>query len=528
MNRREFLKGVGFGAASLVISGCGEAAQQFTSKDKKRPNILYIMSDDHACNAISCYGGRLAKVARTPNIDRIAAEGIRLENCFVTNSICTPSRACIMTGQYSQVNGVYTLADEFDRNRRNVAKLLQRAGYQTAIIGKWHLKTEPSGFDYYNVLPGQGLYHNPILKEKGKWSRSDFKKAKGKEYEGYVTDVITDLSLDWLKRCNKDKPFFLMCHHKAPHGLWEYAERYEHIFDGVKIPEPASLWEVRSHRSDGSREYGSTISLGKRGNSMVRRMESERWPTGPLDTGGMNDRQKTRAAYQKYLKDYLRCIAGIDENVGRLLDWLDKEGLAENTVVIYTSDQGQFLGEHGYYDKRWIFEESLRMPFLVRCPREIKAGSVSDDIIINADFAPTFLDYAGRSAPADMQGRSFRANLAGATPSDWRSSMYYRYWMHLASHDVPGHYGVRTKQYKLFFFYGLPLDAAGAVKEPTKPGWELYDLKKDLQELNNVYNDPAYADVVKELKAELLRLKKELGDTDDKFPELMKLRQKHW
>lgn len=507
--RRDFMKTATLGTASLALGGNALAR----AATRRRPNILYIMSDDHAANAISCYGSRLSRVARTPNIDRIAAEGVRLQECFCTNSICTPSRATILTGQYSHVNGVYTLADRLDPTRQNVAKLLQRAGYQTAIIGKWHLKTDPSGFDYWQVLPGQGRYHDPRFYE----IHGDGKRFKA--YKGFSTDLITDFSLDWLKQRNVEKPFFLMCHFKNCHAPWDYAQRHAELYRDVEIPEPASLWEDKSHRSPGSREYGFTIETN------VERMSRKNYPTGPLDTSGMNSEQRRKAGYQKYLKDYLRCVAAIDENVGRLLEYLDKEGLTENTVVMYTSDQGLFLGEHDYIDKRWMFEEALQMPFLARYPGEIKPGSVNDDIIINADFAPTFLDFAGRPTPADMQGRSFRTNLAGKTPTDWRSAMYYRYWQHTTR---PAHYGIRTKRYKLIFFYGLPLDAKGADKVPTQPGLELYDLEKDPKELKNVYNDPAYATVVKKLKAQLLHLKQELGDTDEKYPDLMKLRRAVW
>ncbi|NOZ23315.1 MAG: sulfatase [Planctomycetes bacterium] len=490
----------------------------------RRPNILYIMSDDHAANAISCYGSRLAEIAPTPNIDRIAREGVRLDHCFCTNSICTPSRAVILTGQHSHVNGVYTLRDDFDPDHLTVARLLQEAGYATAIVGKWHLHTEPQGFDYYNVLPGQGLYFNPRLKEKGKeWQ--DLNKG-GEVYEGYVTDVITDLSLDWLKNRDRSKPFFLMCHHKAPHGAWQYPPRHEDVFDGVEIPEPDSLWEDKSHRSVATRDLGTgMLELAERMDGTDPRPKE--WPTGKLDTTGMNANEKRKAAYQKYLKDYLRCVRAIDENVGRLLDYLDKEGLAEDTVVIYTSDQGMFLGEHDYYDKRWIFEESLQMPFVVRHPAEIPAGTTNRDIVLNLDFAPLFLDYAGRKTHPEMQGRSFRANLAGSTPSDWRESMYYRYWMHMASHRNPAHYGIRTQRYKLIFFYGLPLDASGAMPDPTPAAWELYDLEKDPFELKNVYEDPAYADVIKDLRDQLDKLKEECGDTDEKYPELIELRKQH-
>ncbi len=488
MNRRDFLKRcAAVGAGGFVLSN--QALE--VRVGSKHPNILYIMSDDHSTSAIKCYGSILAVVIETPNIDRIRREGMRLNNCFCTNSICTPSRATILTGQYSHVNGVTTLGKTLDRDRQNVAKLLQQAGYQTAVVGKWHLKSEPSGFDYYNVLPGQGKYgvlNTVELKEKGNpWGTK-------KEYEGYVTDIIADISLQWLRNRDKNKPFFLMCHNKAPHGLWEYNPKYEHLYEGVEFPEPMSLWEDKSHRCEASRDAGRDIL------QLCSRMEDPTWPTGQLDTTGMDDTQKKKAAYQKYLHDYMRCIASVDENVGRLLDYLDDEGLSNDTVVIYTSDQGMFLGEHDYYDKRWIFEDSLRMPFLVRYSSEIRAGSVNNDIINNADFAPTFLDYAGVSTPSDMQGSSFRTNLAGKTPAGWRRSMYYRYWM--GTSEVPVHYGVRTKRYKLIYYYGLP------------SGWELYDLQNDPLEMNNVYNEPSYTGVVSEMKAELSRLREHLGDTE--------------
>ena len=506
LTRRECLKTLGAAGMALAAPGFSFAGKETPDQ----PNILFIMSDDHAVNAFGCYGSRLAGIAPTQNIDRLAAQGMRLDACLCTNSICVPSRASILTGEYSHKNGVYTLSDRLDPERENVAKMIRASGYQTATIGKWHLKEEPAGFDYWNILPGQGRYHNPILKEIG---------TGEKTYEGYSTDIITDLSIKWLHSRKEDKPFFLMCHYKASHEPWHYAERHEELFRDIEIPEPESLWEDKSHRSEGSREYGFTIS------TMVSRMERKNHATGPLDTSGMDETRKKRAGYQKFVKDYLRTVAGIDENVGRLLDYLDREGLAENTVVIYTSDQGYFLGEHDYIDKRWMFEESLRMPFIVRYPPETAPGSINSDLILNVDFAPLFLDYAGVPAAENMQGRSFRANLHGQTPPDWRESMYYRYWQHCSR---PAHYGVRTKHYKLIFYYGLPLDANGAEKTPTKPGWELYDLQKDPHELRNVYNNPSYAGVVKELKQELLRLKDELGDRDENYPELMELRHVIW
>jgi len=488
--------------------------------DAGPPNVLYIMADDHSANAIGTYGAHLSPAAPTDNLDRLARGGARLDNCTCTNSICTPSRASILTGQHSHVNGVRTLNDELDTDRRHLAHILRDAGYRTAVVGKWHLKTEPQGFDYYNVLPGQGRYHDPRLKEKGDgWEQDD---PEGRVYEGYSTDVITDEALAWLDGDGNghDDPFFLQCHFKAPHEPWEYADRYADLFEDTKIPEPSSLFEDKSHRSDATRERGSTMSPKSDVRHMVEQVSRDDWPTGPIDMAGMDDEKRTRAAYQKHLKDYLRTIAAIDENVGRLLEYLDENGLAEDTLVIYTSDQGMFLGEHDHIDKRWMYEESFRMPFLARYPGEIPADSFVDDLVANVDFAPTILDYAGIDVPGRMQGRSVRDALAGDPSADARETVYYRYWMHRAHHDVPAHYGLRTDRYKLIYFYGLPLDASGAREEPSEPGWELYDLNRDPHELRNVYDDPAYADVREELKERLQRRKAQLGDEDDLVEEL--------
>ncbi len=477
-----------------------------------RPNILYIMADDHTCQAIGAYATLLKAHVRTPHIDRLAREGVRLDNCFCVNSICVPSRATILTGEYSHRNGVYTLNDAIDPNRPHIAHWMGAAGYQTALIGKWHLQSQPAGFDYWDVLPGQGVYFDPVMTAKDKGRR---------RLKGYSTDVITDRSLEWLQARDRTKPFFLMTHFKNSHAPWQYPKRNEPLYDGVTFPEPPSLFEDLSHRSDGSREYGFRVE-----GIHLQRMTAPNYPTGPLNVEGLSPKEQIRACYQKYLRDYLRCVAAIDENVGRLLDYLDTEGLAENTVVVYTSDQGLYLGEHGYIDKRWMYEESLRMPFLARYPREIPAGSVRKDLILNTDFAPTFLSYGGVSAlPASIQGRNARHLLAGLCDVKWRQSMYYRYWMHCSR---PAHYGVRTRQHKLIFFYGLPLGMKGAEKQTSKPGWELYDLEKDPQELKNVFREPAYKKIAEDLKAELLRLKDELGDSDDRTPEVAALREATW
>ncbi len=501
----------------------------------KRPNILFIMSDDHAAHAIGAYDGRLASVSPTANLDRLAAEGVRLKNCFCTNSICTPSRATLMTGQFAHVNGVRTLSGHLDPARPNVAKLLQKAGYETAIVGKWHLKSEPAGFFDWCILPGQGKYFNPTFKLGGHYFDSlldsaDDKSGNTRVWEGHVTRIIGDRTLEWLARRSSDKPFFLMCHFKAPHDNFEYDPKYENLFDNVTIPEPPSLWEDRSRRSPATRpsHIGTSVSPRNHRRNYVKDMGGKNWPTGPLDFSGMTEKEKTRAAYQKYLKDYLRCVAGVDEQIGRIMTWLKEHDLDQNTVVIYTADQGMMLGEHDYIDKRWMYEESLQMPFIVRYPPEIPAGAVNDDLTMNVDFAPTFCDYAGIPIPRWMQGRSLRDNLRGRTLDDWRDACYYRYWMHMAHHDNPAHYGLRTRRYKLIFFYGLPLDAEDAVKKKTTPGWELFDLANDPLEMNNVYNDPAYEDVAERLKEKLLQIKEDIGDTDEKYPQLMDVRRQYW
>ena len=459
----------------------------------KRPNILFIMSDDHASHAMSCYGSRINK---TPNLDRISDGGVRFDNCFCTNSICTPSRATILAGTYNHINNVTTLSSRMDNRLLTFPKLLRESGYLTAIVGKWHLgqgpEHEPTGFDFWRVLPGQGLYHDPEMID-----------ADGKRvFKGYVTDLITDMSLEWLENRDKEWPFCLLCHHKAPHRSWEPDEKHAHMYDDVDIPEPETFND----------DYSNRASAAEAAKMRIDRDLGDRDLKVPVPAGLTKEQEKSWK-YQRYIKDYLRVVASIDDNVGRLLDYLDDEGIADNTVVIYTSDQGFFLGDHGWYDKRFMYEESLRMPFILRYPEEVMPGSVNEDIVLNLDFAPLFLDFAGVEKPSEFQGRSFRPILNGYTPEDWRESMYYRYWMHKAHHNVYAHYGIRTLRYKLIYYYSDALGQPGAVDETYEPEWELFDLEKDPCEMNSVYHDPAYADVVKKLTEELHRIQAEAQDT---------------
>jgi len=503
--RREFLRMVGSVAASggalSLLPSCTSIGQTI-GRGGKRPNIIFIMTDDHASHALSCYG---SKINKTPNLDRLAKEGMLFENCFCTNSICAPCRAVILTGKYSHINGVIDNRKSFDGSQQTFPKLLQKVGYETAMIGKWHLKSDPTGFDYWNVLPGQGTYYNPFMREMG----------ERKKYTGYTTDIITDHCLKWLKERKSDKPFCLMYHHKAPHRRWEPGPKHLAMYDDVTIPEPDNLFDDYSNRGRAAKEQDMSIekTMDKIDLKLVapRNLNPEQkdfWDAAyepkneAFRKANLRGKELIRWKYQRYIKDYLRCIASVDDNVGRLLDYLDESGLSKNTVVFYTSDQGFYLGDHGWFDKRFMYEESLRMPLLVRYPREIKAGSVNDAIVLNLDFAPTFLDFAGVGKADDMQGGSIRRVLRGGTPRDWRTSMYYRYYEYPGAHSVKRHYGVRTQRYKLIHFY-YDIDE-----------WELYDLRKDPREMKNVYDDPAYAKVVKDLKAELKRLRTKFKDTD--------------
>ncbi|MFW5690443.1 MAG: sulfatase [Planctomycetota bacterium] len=458
----------------------------------RRPNILFIMSDDHASHAMSCYGSVINK---TPHLDRIAAGGMRFDNCFCTNSICSPSRASILTGTYNHVNGVTTLHTHWDNTQTSVAGLLRDAGYQTAIVGKWHLgqgpEHWPTGFDYWNILPGQGKYHDPDMVEMG----------EDRRYEGYVSDIITDRSLEWLENRDPDKPFMLMLHHKAPHRHWQPAERYMNLFADEDVPIPDTFWD----------DHSGHATAAKDADMRVADMPKIDYKIDPPE--GLEGEELAKWKYQRYIKDYLRCVASIDDSTGRVLDWLDANGLTEDTIICYTSDQGFFLGDHGWFDKRFMYEESLRMPFIIRYPREIAPGSACDEFALNVDMPVTMLDYAGVEISAFMQGRSFRPLLQGTTPPDWQKTMYYRYWMHgEGSHNTTAHYGVRTHRYKLIYYYGDGLGLAGTNPPKRAPEWELFDLQNDPCEMTSVYDDPAYAEVIAELKVELARLQKDLGD----------------
>ena len=481
----------------LAIASLARAAST-----AKTPNIVFIFSDDHAYQAISAYGDA-RKLLDTPNIDRLAKQGVRFDRCLVTNSICGPARATILTGKYSHLNGFPNNSNStFDGAQQTFPKLLQKAGYQTAIIGKWHLGSDPTGFDFWQILPGQGVYYNPPM----------IKMGEKVTMPGYVTDIIGDVSLEWLKNRDKTKPFMLMCQHKAPHREW--APPLRHLgFDQDRVyAEPATLFDDYSGRGVAVRDQDMTIA----------KTFTDRDAKLALPAGISPEQQKTwdayygprnakfRAAnltgkdlvswrYQRYMHDYLATVKAVDENVGRVLDYLDREGLAENTLVVYSSDQGFYLGEHGWFDKRWIFEESVRTPLLVRWPGVTKPGTATSALVSNLDFGETFLEVAGVPVPADMQGRSFRPLLRGEKPADWRTAFYYQYFEYPSPHRVRPHYGVVTDRYKLVHFEGM-----------GEAYWELFDREKDPSELKSVYGEAAYAATVAELKKELTRLRQEL------------------
>jgi len=483
--------------------------------EESKPNILFIMSDDHTTQAIGVYKSRLAELNPSPTIDELARNGMRFDRVYCNNSICTPSRASIITGQYSQRNGVLDLNGSIGPEKQYLPIEMKKAGYQTAMIGKWHLKKEPAAFDYYSVLPGQGKYHNPEFRIRGDkpWPKNMIKKNGM-----HSSDAITDVSLDWLKnRRDKSRPFFLMHHFKAPHDMFENAKRYDSYLGNVEIPEPTNLLNP----PDGSvatRDMGSGVG---RNHAPWKLAEKLGVPEH------LDDTIYAKVGYQKYLKRYLRCVKGVDDNVKRLVDYLRETGELDNTVIIYTGDQGFFLGEHDLMDKRWIYEESMRMPFIVHWPNGIHKGSANNWLINNTDFAPTMLELAGiAKTPGYMQGRSFAAALRNDTkPDDWRTSVYYRYWMHLAHRlKVPSHFGIRSERYKLIFFYGCTPKG----KKQTPVAWEFYDLKNDPNEMQNQYGNPEYQKVISDMKADLKRTRVQLDETDEKYPKVKAIIDAYW
>ncbi|KAJ5386452.1 hypothetical protein N7509_008993 [Penicillium cosmopolitanum] len=490
-----------------------------------RPNIIFIMADDHAAKSISCYG---AGINHTPNLDRLATEGMRFNHCYVTNSICTPSRAAILTGTHNHVNGVMTLDSKINKHIPNVAKHLRTGGYQTAMVGKWHLGEgkdhEPTGFDYWEVVPGQGEYFDP-----------EFISPNGTHREpGYATDIITDKSLNWIKSRDENKPFFLMCHHKAPHRSWECDPKHKHLYnDPVRLPDTftddyknrakaASVAKMRVAEDLTYTDLGLAQPDG--GASTVGTKMLDKWwfhdrkipapedvstlklidkDDGTVFTFSTPD-ELAEFKFQRYMQRYLRTIQSIDDNVGRMLDFLESEGLAENTMVIYTSDQGFFLGEHGWFDKRLVYEESFNMPFLIRYPAEIAPGSICNDIISNVDFAPTWLDFAACRKPSYMQGN---------TPVDWQQVAYHRYWMHRdVIHEAYAHYAVRDQRYKLIYWYNEDFGIEGTRPGGEEKEWELFDLEEDPLELFNCYHESKYADVVVHMTKLLEEKMEEIGD----------------
>lgn len=511
--------------ALLICLGGTIAKAQSKKNAEQRPNILFIMSDDHTSQAWGIYGGILEGYVHTPNIKRLASEGVVLDNCLVSNSICSPSRATVLTGQYSHLNGVTTLGAGLAPSHDNIAKTLRKGGYQTSLIGKWHLKQEPAGFDYYCVLPGQGRYWDPIMKTEDNWE--DYY-GGGKPYKGFSTDVIADMSIDWMENRDKSKPFMLMCHFKAVHEPFDYPERFGELYKNSVIPVPETFY-------DQGKETNGRVFKGQSLDNLTARMleatadpskqtDYMAYPDLPFDVDGLSNDEARFKTYQKTVKNFMRSGAAVDDNIGKILNYLEESGLAENTIVVYTSDQGYFLGEHGWFDKRLIYEESIHMPFVIRYPKEIPAGKRNDDLIENVDFSALFADYAGIDYPETMQGHSFRENLKGNTSVNWRKYSYYRYWDH--SKDRPGHFGVRGQRYKLAFYYGNALE--GEAHEADSEFWEFFDLQEDPKELHNAYNDPEYGKVIAQLKKEILKKRGILEDTDADNPEVLAIMERHW
>jgi arylsulfatase A-like enzyme len=489
----------------LSFLGCNRIAPRSASGDTElqtRPNIIYIMPDDLTTQAISAYGSIYKGIAPTPNIDRIATEGMLFQNVMCTNAICGPSRAAILTGNYSHINGYYKNENggQFDASQWTFPQEFQKNGYQTALFGKWHLGTDPVGFDEYKfhaLSLQQGVYWDPIYNVNG----------KRQKFEGYATNLTTDFALNWLqKQRDTKKPFMMVLQYKAPHRPWEPDRKYENLWDDIEMPYPATFNDDYKGREWTAGDTEMTMDYFSRRDMKLKRPdnipENERleWDFYGAKRGeivqpeGMSAEEGRKWRYQTYIKDYLACVKSVDDNLGRVLKYLDDSGLAENTLIMLTSDQGFYLGDHGFFDKRFIYEESLRMPFIIRYPKGIKPGSINKDIISNIDFAPTLLEFVGIKTQQKMQGKSFSSLLKGQKLKNWRQSMYYHYYEFPYWHHVQPHYGIRTERFTLAHFY-YSIDA-----------WELYDLQNDPQQLNNVINDPAYQKTVVQLKKQLKNL----------------------
>ncbi len=500
----------------ILISTISCTVSTKPQKEKQKPNIIFIFSDDHAYQAISAYGGSLKDHAPTPNIDRLAEDGMLFNRCLVTNSICGPSRATVLTGKYGHLNGFISNegGSNFDGSQQTFPKIMQKAGYNTGIIGKWHLGSEPTGFDYWEVLPGQGFYYNPRFKTK-----------EGQHEEtGYVTDLITDKAISYLEEAaNDDQPFMLMIQHKAPHREWEPGPEELSLYKDVEFPEPETLFDDYKNRGRAAKEQDMSIAKtmrmdldlkmfdgAKKGTTARLNAEQEKeWDAvyDPIieyyNGADLSGEALIKFKYQRYMQDYLACIAGVDKGVGEVLDYLKASGLEDNTIVIYSSDQGFYLGEHGWFDKRFIYEESLRTPLLVKWPEVIEPGTQNDAIVSNLDFAETFIDIAGLKVPDDMQGESLLPLLKGEQIDDWRKEFYYHYYEYPSWHLVKRHYGIVTDRYKLMHFY-YDIDE-----------WEMYDLLKDPNELNNVYNDESYELVKIDLRQKLKQIRYKYKDSEE-------------